>query len=129
MSSPQQSTALEASVRQALSAVIDPNTGKDIISTRSVRNLKIEGEAVSLDLELGYPARTQLEPMRQRVISALRDVPARNRGRGATEPYADRHTGPRAGFHRRGLAHERQRARRTLAGTGLLAVDRRLRSA
>jgi ATP-binding protein involved in chromosome partitioning len=75
MSSPQQSTALEASVRQALSAVMDPNTGKDIISTRSVRNLKIEGEAVSLDLELGYPARTQLEPMRQRVIAALRAVP------------------------------------------------------
>ena len=33
MSSPQQSTALEASVRQALSAVVDPNTGKDIISS------------------------------------------------------------------------------------------------
>ena len=42
---------------QALTAVIDPNTGKDFVSTKSVKNLQINGADVSFDVELGYPAK------------------------------------------------------------------------
>ncbi len=43
----------EADVQGVLKQLIDPNTGKDYLATKSVRNLKISGGDVSLDIELG----------------------------------------------------------------------------
>jgi ATP-binding protein involved in chromosome partitioning len=68
------SITLEA-VREALSAVIDPNTGKDFIATKSAKNIKIDGANVSLDIELGYPAKSQIEPLRAAVTAALSALP------------------------------------------------------
>ncbi|MGH8705519.1 MAG: iron-sulfur cluster carrier protein ApbC [Burkholderiales bacterium] len=62
----------EADVQSALSRLVDPNTGKDFVSTRSVKNLKIAGDSVSLEIELGYPGKSQFEPVRRQVIEALR---------------------------------------------------------
>jgi ATP-binding protein involved in chromosome partitioning len=62
-------------IHTALSSVVDPNTGKDFVSTKSARNIKIEGDQISLDIELGYPAKTQLEPIRKLVAGALRSIP------------------------------------------------------
>ena len=62
-------------VRDALSAVIDPNTGKDFIATKSAKNIKIDGTNVSLDIELGYPAKSQIEPLRAAVTAALNALP------------------------------------------------------
>ncbi len=59
-------------VNQALSTVVDPNTGKDLLSSRSARNVKVDGDRVSLDVELGYPARSQIEPIRGLVTAALK---------------------------------------------------------
>jgi ATP-binding protein involved in chromosome partitioning len=63
------------SIQAALSAVIDPNTGKDLLSSKSARNIKIDGAAVTLDVELGYPAKSQIEPIRAAVETALKAVP------------------------------------------------------
>ena len=38
-------------VQAALSGLIDPNTQKDYVSTRSAKNIKLEGDKVSLDIE------------------------------------------------------------------------------
>jgi ATP-binding protein involved in chromosome partitioning len=62
----------EQDVQSALKDVIDPNTGKDLIATRSVKNLKLSGADVSLDIELGYPGKSQVEPIRQLVGTKLR---------------------------------------------------------
>jgi ATP-binding protein involved in chromosome partitioning len=62
-------------VQAALSAVIDPNTGRDLLSSKSAKNIKIDGANVSLDVELGYPAKSQIEPIRAAVIAALQAVP------------------------------------------------------
>ena len=62
------------SVREALSRVIDPNTGKDLLATKSAKNIQIDGANVSLDVELGYPAKSQIEPIRAAVISALSSI-------------------------------------------------------
>jgi ATP-binding protein involved in chromosome partitioning len=58
-------------VQAALAGIIDPNTGKDLMATRSARNVRVDGDAVTLEVELGYPARTQIEPMRKLVEDAL----------------------------------------------------------
>ena len=58
----------------ALSAVVDPQTGKDFVSTRALKNLKVEGGAVSFDVELGYPAKSQHAALRQSLTAAARGV-------------------------------------------------------
>lgn len=64
-------------VHEALRAVIDPNTATDLVQSRSARNIRIEGETVHLDIELGYPAASQIEPLRARVVEALQAAGAR----------------------------------------------------
>jgi ATP-binding protein involved in chromosome partitioning len=62
-------------INQALSQVIDPTTERDVLSSKSARNIRIEGERVSVDVVLGYPARSQIELIRTMVTQALRAVP------------------------------------------------------
>jgi len=61
-------------IQQTLAKVIDPNTGKDFIATRSVKNIQINGADVSLTIELGYPAKSQFENIKQSVTTALQGV-------------------------------------------------------
>ncbi len=65
-------------VNEALKTVVDPNTGKDLVSSKSARNVRVDGNNVSLDVELGYPAASQIEMLRARVIEALRAAGAGN---------------------------------------------------
>jgi ATP-binding protein involved in chromosome partitioning len=62
-------------VKAALSAVIDPNTGKDFVSSKSIKNLKIEGADVAFDIELGYPAKSQVAGIRAAAVAALQAIP------------------------------------------------------
>src|SRR5262245_12342645 len=61
----------EADVLAVLSKLVDPNTGKDFVSTKSVKNLKLDGSGASLEIELGYPGKSQLDPIRRDVIQGL----------------------------------------------------------
>ncbi|MDQ6882329.1 MAG: iron-sulfur cluster carrier protein ApbC [Pseudomonadota bacterium] len=58
----------------ALQAVTDPNTGKDFVSTKALKNLQINGSDVSFDVELGYPAKSQIPAMRTALVAAARRV-------------------------------------------------------
>ena len=51
----------EPDLLQALQAVVDPETGRDFVSSKQLRNLRVEGGDVAFDVELGYPAKSQLE--------------------------------------------------------------------
>jgi len=62
-------------VTEALSRIVDPNTGKDLVGGKSARNIRVDDAGVSVDVELGYPARTQIDPIRRQVIAALRALP------------------------------------------------------
>ena len=65
-------------VTDVLRGVIDPNTGKDLVSARAVKNVKVAGSDVSLDVELGYPAASQVDLIRGLVIDALKGAGAAN---------------------------------------------------
>jgi len=65
----------EAALQEALKAVVDPNTGRDLVSTKLLRNLKIEGGDVSFEVELGYPAKSQVPALRKALITAARTLP------------------------------------------------------
>ena len=65
----------ENTVRAAIQTVIDPNTGKDFVTGKQLRNLKVEGSDVSFEVELGYPARSQVDGLRRALIDAVRTLP------------------------------------------------------
>ena len=65
----------EEQIRTALAAAVNPNTGKDFVAGKSLKNIKFDGSDVSFDIELGYPAKTQFDVIRQQVIAAVRGVP------------------------------------------------------
>ncbi len=58
-------------VNAVLARVIDPNTGADLVSGRAVRGARIDGEVVQVNIELGYPAASQLALIRGLVVDAL----------------------------------------------------------
>ena len=65
----------EQAIHSALKEVVDPNTEKDFVTTRSIKNLKVSEADVSLEIELGYPGKSQLELIRRMVGDRLRAVP------------------------------------------------------
>ncbi len=67
------SISVEA-VKAVLSGVVDPNTGKDLISSKSARNIQVDGANVTLDVELGYPANSQIELLHDAVVSAVKNM-------------------------------------------------------
>lgn len=67
------SITIEA-VKAVLSQVVDPNTGKDLNASKSAKNIQLDGADVSLDVELGYPAKSQIDGIRKAVIAAVRKI-------------------------------------------------------
>ncbi|MGL4408166.1 iron-sulfur cluster carrier protein ApbC [Zoogloea sp.] len=65
----------EQSVLDCLGQYQDPNTGKDYVSSRAIKNLRIKGADVSFEVELGYPAQSQLDQIRDGLIASLRALP------------------------------------------------------
>jgi ATP-binding protein involved in chromosome partitioning len=59
---------------QALAAVIDPNTGNDFVTSKSIKNLLVTDGDVAFDVELGYPAKSQVAGFRKSLIAAAKSV-------------------------------------------------------
>ncbi|MES2189172.1 MAG: iron-sulfur cluster carrier protein ApbC [Pseudomonadota bacterium] len=64
----------QQSVLTALQTVVDPNTGKDFVSSKALKNLQISGGDVSFDIELAYPAKSQFPAFRESLTTAARSV-------------------------------------------------------
>jgi ATP-binding protein involved in chromosome partitioning len=58
-------------VQNALKDLTDPNTRKDFVSGKSVKNIKISGSDISLDILLGYPANSVREELRAMIGAQL----------------------------------------------------------
>ena len=65
----------QQTILSVLQGVRDPNTGLDFVSTKALKNLQVAGADVSFDVELGYPAKSQLAGIRKLLISAVKAVP------------------------------------------------------
>jgi ATP-binding protein involved in chromosome partitioning len=62
----------ELDIQNALKTLIDPNTGKDFISSKSAKNIQITGNHVSVDIVLGYPAKSVMESVKTLVAAHLK---------------------------------------------------------
>ncbi|SFM02610.1 ATP-binding protein involved in chromosome partitioning [Nitrosomonas nitrosa] len=65
----------EQQIENALQEIIDPTTGKDYVTSKEVHNIKIDGNHVALDIELGYPAKSVIDAVRQQVSDQLKTIP------------------------------------------------------
>ena len=69
----------EADVVGCLKGVTDPNTGRDFVSEKSVKKVSVDGANVTLDLVLGYPAKSQHEALKKLVQGAVAALPGAGR--------------------------------------------------
>jgi ATP-binding protein involved in chromosome partitioning len=67
-------TVTEQQILDALKSVVDPNTGRDFVSSKAIRNLFVSNGDVAFDVELGYPAKSQAAGFRSALIAAARTV-------------------------------------------------------
>nr|WP_295768449.1 iron-sulfur cluster carrier protein ApbC [Rhodoferax sp.] len=68
-------TVTVQAIQDAIQSVIDPNTAKDFVSTKAVKNLAVsDGGDVAFDVELGYPAKSQIASLRAALIAAAEGV-------------------------------------------------------
>ena len=66
---------LDSAVHAALQTLLDPQTGRSLVAEKAIKNLRVDGGDVSLEVELGYPARSLHAELQRQVIAALRAVP------------------------------------------------------
>jgi len=65
----------ELQVQTALKEISDPHTGKDFISSKSAKNIRIDGNNVALDIMLGYPAKSVAAEIQTLVQNKLKTLP------------------------------------------------------
>jgi ATP-binding protein involved in chromosome partitioning len=64
----------EQQVQAALKELVDPNTQKDFISTKSAKNIKVDAGKVALDVVLPYPAKMVLNEIKALVENKIKSV-------------------------------------------------------
>jgi len=64
----------ELDVQNTLKTLIDPNTDEDFITSKSAKNIQTKGNDVSLDIVLGYPAKSVLNDIKMLVENKLKTM-------------------------------------------------------
>jgi ATP-binding protein involved in chromosome partitioning len=65
----------EEQVKAALAQLIDPVTGKDYVTGGEVKAVKVAGNDVTVEIVLGYPAKSVIEGIRQSIADRLKALP------------------------------------------------------
>jgi len=65
----------EADVQTRLRALIDPNTGKDFVAGKAIKKIQVGAGDIVVDVQLGYPAKTQHEILRKLIAQDIAALP------------------------------------------------------
>ncbi len=65
----------EQILMDALKSVVDPNTGHDFVSAKAIKNVTFNEGDVAFELELAYPANSQIAGFRKSLIAAAKSLP------------------------------------------------------
>ena len=65
----------EQQIQSALKEITDASTGKDYVTRNEARNIKIDSDNVSLDIVLGYPAKSVIASIHKQVVDKLKSIP------------------------------------------------------
>lgn len=66
----------KTAVEDLLKSIIDPNVETDLVSAKSVKDISISGEDISISIELGYPAKSYIETLQAQIKSTLQSLTA-----------------------------------------------------
>jgi ATP-binding protein involved in chromosome partitioning len=61
-------------IENLLRTFIDPNHGVDLVTAKSVKTITIDGENISVKLELGYPAKSTIDELKITVEQLLKTL-------------------------------------------------------
>ena len=64
----------EQDIQNALKTLIDPNTGKDFMTSKSAKNIQISDDKISLDIVLGYPSKSVMANVQALVLAHLKTL-------------------------------------------------------
>lgn len=64
----------EAAVKTLLKSFIDPNVETDLVTAKSIKNITVDGDNVSVAIELGYPAKSYLDELQLSVKEKLQTL-------------------------------------------------------
>ena len=64
----------EQDITNSLKTLLDPNTGRDFVTSKSAKNIKIDGNHISLDIVLGYPAKSVMSTVQSLVVAHLKTL-------------------------------------------------------
>ena len=65
------STVTKDTIEEALSGIVDPHTGLDLVTGKSVNDCVVDNQNVSIDLVLGYPAKGWHPNLKQEVVDIV----------------------------------------------------------
>ena len=65
---------LKSEIERCLSGLIDPHLDKDLMSSKAVKDITVEGDQAKVDIVLGYPAKGYFDELSQQVKSAIEDI-------------------------------------------------------
>ena len=61
-------------VQNALRELIDPVMNENLVDSKSVKNIVIADNSISLEIVLGYPEKSVTEPIRKQVVDRLKKI-------------------------------------------------------
>jgi ATP-binding protein involved in chromosome partitioning len=69
----------DTDVTVALKGVVDPNTGKDLVTGKAVKGVRVSGDEIAVEIQLAYPAKSQHDLIRKLVQDAVASLPGARR--------------------------------------------------
>ncbi len=65
---------MQEKITQCLSQVVDPNTGRDFVSSKSLVGVKVADGKTVVEIDLGYPAKTQIPIIKELIEKKLKEA-------------------------------------------------------
>jgi len=69
----------ESDVLGALKRIVDPNTQKDFVTEKAVKRIHVDDTGVTIDLQIGYPAKSQHPVLKKLIQDAIAALPGAGR--------------------------------------------------
>lgn len=88
-----ESTALQKDIEAKLALYRDPHMGKDLITTKAIKSIKVEANRVDIEVVLGYPAESMKAQMRETLTELLSPILEGNTLRLSIESQVVAHLG------------------------------------
>ncbi|WP_198243611.1 iron-sulfur cluster carrier protein ApbC [methane-oxidizing endosymbiont of Gigantopelta aegis] len=61
-------------IESQLKTIVDPHTGRDLVSANSVKAIDVTGETARVEIELGYPAKSFIPELKQAIEKTLQAI-------------------------------------------------------